>query len=260
MIIVRNGLKPRVLMKMTNLTFRAALTAARILAAGSAALLTGCYVPGGGWTLRAGCDLREHKKPAIYLEMVDTHWDEQRRVAAFNAVWGQGVGTVTPGFVPPINSVPPSGGPLAPAPTIRPPMPLTPQPAAPLTCPGNLVPPPLPPADATVEPAVTHAAAPQRLVLPRLETPSCGETMEGQAALGEQAAELSEEAANQAEPGAIHQLAEGDGNITLSAFHVLPDPADSAQPSQGGSGPAARHKAHDRRAPAYQLFRRPAAR
>lgn len=47
---------------------------------------SGCFVPGGGWTLRGGCDLRTHRKPAVFMEMVDTRWDEHNRVAQLNAM------------------------------------------------------------------------------------------------------------------------------------------------------------------------------
>src|SRR5258706_526150 len=48
-------------------------------------LMAGCFVPGGGWTLRTGCDFRTCRKPAwFYVEMVDTRWDEWNRVAQLN--------------------------------------------------------------------------------------------------------------------------------------------------------------------------------
>src|SRR5204862_78913 len=47
-------------------------------------VLSGCYVPGGGWTLRSGVDCRTCRKPALYMEMVDTRWDEWARVAQVN--------------------------------------------------------------------------------------------------------------------------------------------------------------------------------
>lgn len=60
---------------------------------------TGCYVPGGGWTMRTGVDFRTPRKPGCYVEMVDTRWDEWNRVAQMNAYGG---------------SCPPAGaGPLA---------------------------------------------------------------------------------------------------------------------------------------------------
>jgi hypothetical protein len=44
----------------------------------------GCYVPGGGWTMRTGLDVRRHRKPSVFLELVDTRWDEYNRVATMN--------------------------------------------------------------------------------------------------------------------------------------------------------------------------------
>jgi hypothetical protein len=61
--------------------------AGRLLAGGLlCAVLSGCYVPNGGWTLRSGFDCRTHRKPAMFLEMVDTRWDEWNRVAQINAM------------------------------------------------------------------------------------------------------------------------------------------------------------------------------
>ena len=60
----------------------ARLVAGALLCAG----LSGCYVPNGGWTLRSGLDCRTHRKPAMFIEMVDTRWDEWNRVAQINAL------------------------------------------------------------------------------------------------------------------------------------------------------------------------------
>lgn len=46
---------------------------------------SGCYVPGGGWTMRTGIDLRRHAKPSAFVELVDTRWDEYNRIAEINA-------------------------------------------------------------------------------------------------------------------------------------------------------------------------------
>lgn len=48
--------------------------------------LSGCFVPEGGWTLRSGLDWRTHAKPGVYVEMVDTRWDEWNRVAVMNSM------------------------------------------------------------------------------------------------------------------------------------------------------------------------------
>ncbi len=49
----------------------------------------GCYTPGGGWTMRAGIDVRILKKPAAFVEMVDTRWDESNRIAEYNMKHGE---------------------------------------------------------------------------------------------------------------------------------------------------------------------------
>jgi hypothetical protein len=45
----------------------------------------GCFVPGGGWTMRSGVDVRCLKKPAVFVELVDTRWDEYNRIAVMNS-------------------------------------------------------------------------------------------------------------------------------------------------------------------------------
>lgn len=47
---------------------------------------SGCYIPGGGWTMRTGIDLRRYKKPSAFVELVDTRWDEYNRVAEINSM------------------------------------------------------------------------------------------------------------------------------------------------------------------------------
>ncbi len=99
--------------------------------------LNGCYVPGGGWTMRTGLDCRRYKKPSLFVEMVDTRWDEYNRVAEMNVTGGlidprsvvtptalppgAGVGPIPPGShetirgpLPPANGLPPA---VVPAPT-----------------------------------------------------------------------------------------------------------------------------------------------
>jgi hypothetical protein len=51
----------------------------------AAVAASGCYVPGGGWTLRGGLDLRTYRRPAVFTELVDTRWDEYNRVAFQNS-------------------------------------------------------------------------------------------------------------------------------------------------------------------------------
>ncbi|MBI3864589.1 MAG: hypothetical protein HY290_22125 [Planctomycetia bacterium] len=45
---------------------------------------SGCFIPGGGWTLRTGVDLRRKWKPSAFVELVDTKWDEYNRVEDLN--------------------------------------------------------------------------------------------------------------------------------------------------------------------------------
>ena len=62
----------------------------RVFLASLACGIGGCYIPNGGWTLRSGIDLRTHKKPACFTELVDTRWDEWNRVAQMNSAYGMG--------------------------------------------------------------------------------------------------------------------------------------------------------------------------
>ncbi len=45
---------------------------------------SGCFLPGGGWTLRTGVDLRRVWKPSAFVELVDTKWDEYNRIEEKN--------------------------------------------------------------------------------------------------------------------------------------------------------------------------------
>jgi len=47
---------------------------------------SGCFVPGGGWTMRTGIDLRRCRKPSAFVELVDTRWDEFNRIAEINSM------------------------------------------------------------------------------------------------------------------------------------------------------------------------------
>jgi hypothetical protein len=62
----------------------------------------GCYIPGGGWTMRTGVDLRRHKKPSAFVELVDTRWDEYNRIAEINTMMA---------LTPPPAAPVPGGGP-----------------------------------------------------------------------------------------------------------------------------------------------------
>jgi hypothetical protein len=79
------------------------LFAALMIAGGAA----GCYVPGGGWTLRTGLDWRTHAKPGAYVELVDTRWDEWNRIAQMNAMMGEITPVVTEAAPPPTATVVP---------------------------------------------------------------------------------------------------------------------------------------------------------
>ena len=113
------------------------LLAGALLCAG----LAGCYVPNGGWTLRSGVDCRTHRKPAMFLEMVDTRWDEWNRVAQINAM--------QPAWqAPPPRPMPPPGMYSAPSSSLQ----------EPAQLPGVLE--DLPPSPATQPPAATASAQP----------------------------------------------------------------------------------------------------
>jgi len=75
----------------------------RVLLASLALGIGGCYIPNGGWTLRSGVDLRTHKKPSVFTELVDTRWDEWNRVAQMNSAYG----TSATEICPPIEGLPP---------------------------------------------------------------------------------------------------------------------------------------------------------
>jgi len=55
-----------------------------VVAALGCVATSGCYVPGGGWTMRTGLDTRRRHKPSVFVELVDTRWDEFNRVATMN--------------------------------------------------------------------------------------------------------------------------------------------------------------------------------
>jgi hypothetical protein len=75
---------------------------------------SGCYIPGGGWTMRTGLDVRRYHKPSAFLELVDTRWDEYNRVAELNLTGGpiDPRAVVTPWC-------PPNGGPMVLPPGIQ---------------------------------------------------------------------------------------------------------------------------------------------
>jgi hypothetical protein len=125
--------------------------------------LTGCYIPGSGWTLRSGLDVRTHRKPAVFVEMVDTRWDEWNRVAQCNVYGGGSPGVWSDGAAP---YPAPTTAPASPAWSEQPgypPQPPVSVPAQPL--PAPLIPPvsdppPPPPATAAPPPPPAAPAAP----------------------------------------------------------------------------------------------------
>src|SRR5262245_10408402 len=103
-------------------------TASRLAFLPLALAASGCFVPGGGWTMRGGIDLRRHRKPSAFVELVDTRWDEYNRIAEINMMNSMGdphgmappsgygpslaptngatSGVVLPGPVPPAGGIP----------------------------------------------------------------------------------------------------------------------------------------------------------
>lgn len=75
----------------------------------------GCFVPGGGWTMRGGLDFRRRHKPSAFVELVDTRWDEFNRIAEMNISDGMADSNVV---VAPVN--PPGTGPAIGNPTAVP--------------------------------------------------------------------------------------------------------------------------------------------
>lgn len=71
---------------------------------------SGCFVPGGGWTLRSGIDLRRKCKPSAFVELVDTKWDEYNLVEEMNVYGAYGDQGVP--FIP--GSPPADLGPMPP--------------------------------------------------------------------------------------------------------------------------------------------------
>jgi hypothetical protein len=124
-----------------TLTFLRTVSRLAILPVALAA--SGCFVPGGGWTMRGGIDLRRHRKPSAFVELVDTRWDEYNRVAEINMMnsMGDSQGVAAPtGYGAPLTPTngmtlpgPPTSGipvgepnqlPGAPAESLPPPPPL----------------------------------------------------------------------------------------------------------------------------------------
>jgi hypothetical protein len=135
------------------------------LAAAMASLVaSGCYVPGGGWTMRTGLDTRRRHKPSVFLELVDTRWDEYNRMATMNldSPPVEVNGIVEPGGQPNGPSgitLPAVNGPMVPD---APPVPSNGEPNPLLGTPAEMLPPPppLPSADGPTARHGTEGACP----------------------------------------------------------------------------------------------------
>ena len=75
-------------------------TAARLAALAVCLAASGCFVPGGGWTMRTGLDVRRYRKPSVFVELVDTRWDEYNRIAEMNLTGFDPRAVVTPSAEP----------------------------------------------------------------------------------------------------------------------------------------------------------------
>jgi len=74
--------------------------AARLAALAVCLAASGCFVPGGGWTMRTGLDVRRYRKPSVFVELVDTRWDEYNRIAEMNLTGFDPRAVVTPSAPP----------------------------------------------------------------------------------------------------------------------------------------------------------------
>jgi len=101
-----------------------------------------------GITLRGGLDFREHRKPAGFVELVDTEWDEKRRMEGLRWMENSGLEDCPPGAASstqsPYTTVPsaPMMGESSTGETSPTPLPPNPQPETP-----SQVPPPAPPVE-----------------------------------------------------------------------------------------------------------------
>jgi len=134
------------------MTRAVARTSLCLAAALSSLLASGCYVPGGGWTMRTGLDTRRRHKPSVFVELVDSRWDEFNRVATMNldSPMMEVNGVVLPNGQPNGQSgiaMPAVNGPLVPG---APPVPLNGEPHQLPGSPAETLPPspPLPTTDA----------------------------------------------------------------------------------------------------------------
>ena len=92
-------------------------TAVRLSVALLCLAASGCFVPGGGWTMRGGLDFRRPRKPSAFVELVDSRWDEYNRIADMNIAGGMVESNVLTPIAPPSNASPSGSGPVVPPPS-----------------------------------------------------------------------------------------------------------------------------------------------
>lgn len=207
-----------------------------VLSAGFACLAaSGCFVPGGGWTMRGGIDLRRSRKPSAFVELVDTRWDEYNRVAEMNMGLSGGAmidarGAVTmpcpPGMGATGQTASPSG-PALPPPNGLPPVPVpTPRETGPDGSPAG-EPRQLPGVPLDPEPPPPPAGANTTARLPRGPDLFIGQPDEnGESANPDRSSDQSREDALDAGPEA-----DSDGeNIELSSYKRGSAGAKGAKP------------------------------
>ena len=118
-------------------------TAVRLSVALVCLAACGCFVPGGGWTMRGGLDFRRPRKPSAFVELVDSRWDEYNRIADLNIAGGMVESNVVTPIAPPSNGAPVIPGPVVPPPSGAP-APVDSQSAEPHPLPGMPDEPPTP--------------------------------------------------------------------------------------------------------------------
>src|SRR5262249_33637787 len=92
-------------------------TAVRLSVALLCLAASGCFVPGGGWTMRGGLDFRRPRKPSAFVELVDSRWDEYNRIADMNIAGGMVESNVLTPIAPPSNAAPGGSRPVVPSPS-----------------------------------------------------------------------------------------------------------------------------------------------
>jgi len=186
--------------------------------------------------MRTGFDVRRHRKPSVFVELVDTRWDEYNRVAEMNLI-----GTmVDPRAVVTPGSFPNSGGMPLPGTTVVPPAML---PGAPQDCPTD--------GGRHSEPNLLPGAPPEPLPPP----PGVGSTAQLPSTAGPQ---LDAAPANDAVDEVQPVEAEGAEKVKLSSFVGVPCRRSSKTSDRAGDlPPEAPQAARPARRPALsRLFSR----